>query len=279
MNMARRWLSLGHVHPQSKQREIMLDSGAFSAWSKGAEANLDDVMRSYDELIERYAPFYKDFWLINLDKIPGQRGRTATPQEIKEAVKVSDENFAILTKRYGPRVLPVFHQDESEDRLREVVQQNPGYVCISPRNDVAEHSRREWSQRAHEISGETWTHGLAATGARMMTQVPWRSVDSAAWVQMAAYGGILLCVGEKMFVTNVSGVSNNRRDLNGHADNFPPPKRDAMLEALRKAGVTEEDVRLNYSARAFVNMFYFDDFVRRNNRFKGANVQQTLFTL
>lgn len=278
--VAKRWCAMSHDHPKAKtEREILLDSGAFSAWSKGGEAHLSDVMRSYAEIINRYGDSYKAIYLINLDKIPGQRGRTATLEEIDEAMKISDQNFEILTKEFGPRVLPVFHQDETVERLREVVAQNPGYICISPRNDVAERPRREWSQRAHEACKGTPTHGLAATGVKMMTEVPWRSVDSASWTQLASYGKVMICVGERMFVANVSSDSSAKRVLGQHLDSFPEPEKDALVAALETIGVTVEEVRTSYDTRAYVNLHFYGDFVRRNNHYKGAPVQQTLFAL
>ena len=256
----------------------MLDSGAFSAWSKGEETTVDQVIASYDALVEAYLPFYKEIWLINLDKIPGERGRSATPAEIDEALRVSDKNFEILTKRYGNRVLPVFHQDESETRLKEVMQQNPRYICVSPRNDLHEALRRDWATRVHRITGAQWTHGLAATGKAMMSEVPWRSVDSATWVQLAGYGGLILCINGHLYVDHISKDSSARFNLNDHIDNLPGAEKEVVRAAIEESGETYENCQVDHRARAWVNYWHFCKFVETVER-KVPPTQQALFAL
>ena len=102
-------------------RCILLDSGAFTAWNKGDEVSVDEVLGKYSRFIEGAGSLFDEIWMINLDKIPGERGRDPTLAELKEAVEVSDRNFEILVKEFGNHVLPVFHQGEATSRLYEVV--------------------------------------------------------------------------------------------------------------------------------------------------------------
>ena len=172
-------------------KKIMLDSGAFTAWNKGDSVSVDEVLRKYSRFLEGSGDLFDEIWMINLDKIPGERGRDPTLAELDEAVKVSDENFKLLTHHFGSRILPVFHQGESSSRLDEVLNQAE-YICVSPRNDVAEKLRVEWSAKCHlmisQRSPNTRTHGLATTGNNMIRTVPWYSGDSAAWVQHGGFG-------------------------------------------------------------------------------------------
>ena len=96
------------------QFEIMLDSGAFTAWTKGEEVTLDHLIRDYRTLIDDFGYGKEKVWLINLDKIPAEPGRTPTPYELEEAIKISDENFHRLTDKFGDIVIPVYHQGEGE---------------------------------------------------------------------------------------------------------------------------------------------------------------------
>ncbi|UXO93771.1 queuosine tRNA-ribosyltransferase [Pseudanabaena phage Pan1] len=185
-------------------RFILLDSGAFTAWNKGEKTTVDDVKRKYSKFIELADGLFDEIWGINLDVIPGERGRDPTPQELDEAVRVSDINYEILTKEFGNIILPVFHQGESPERLAECVAQVDGkhdYICVSPRNDLAEGLRINWSRDAHGMLKDKWphirTHGLATTGNRMVRTVPWYSGDSAAWVQHGGYGMIDIFHDEK----------------------------------------------------------------------------------
>ena len=183
----------GRPHPRS----IMLDSGAFTAWNKGEETTVDDVKRKYSMFIEMAGDMFEEIVGINLDVIPGEKGRDPTVDELKRAVEVSDINFEILVKEFGDVILPVYHQGESISRLGECVAQVDGksnYICISPRNDLAEPQRVAWSRDAHGELTRNYphimTHGLATTGNRMVRTVPWYSGDSAAWVQHGGYGMI-----------------------------------------------------------------------------------------
>lgn len=178
-------------------RAILLDSGAFTAWNKGEKTTVDDVKRKYSRFIELADGLFDEIWGINLDVIPGERGRDPTQAELDEAIRVSDINYEILTKEFGNIILPVFHQGESDARLAECVAQVDGkhnYICVSPRNDLAEGMRITWSRDAHGLLRDKWphirTHGLATTGNKMVRTVPWYSGDSAAWVQHGGYGMI-----------------------------------------------------------------------------------------
>ena len=138
----------GRPYPKA----ILLDSGAFTAWNKGEETTVDDVKRKYSKFIEAAGDMFDEIWGINLDVIPGEKGRDPTQDELKRAVEVSDVNFEILVKEFGDIILPVYHQGESMDRLAECVEQVDGksnYICISPRNDLAESHRVKGSRDAH----------------------------------------------------------------------------------------------------------------------------------
>lgn len=175
---------------------IMLDSGAFTAWNKGEETTLDEVVEKYSRFIGEAGELFEEIWLVNLDVIPGERGRDPTAAEISAAIKQSDENLHTLQGLFGSRVLPVFHQGEPRERLFEVADQVPldGYICLSPRNDMAESHRVRWSSEYHGYlrheRPSVKTHGLATTGNEMIRTVPWYSGDSAAWVHHAGFGMI-----------------------------------------------------------------------------------------
>lgn len=252
----------GRPYPKA----ILLDSGAFTAWNKGEETTVDDVKRKYSRFIEKAGDLFEEIWGINLDVIPGEKGRDPTLDELKRAVEVSDVNFEILVKEFGDIILPVYHQGESTERLAECVAQVDGksnYICVSPRNDLAEGLRVNWSRDAHAELNRKWphimTHGLATTGNRMVRSVPWYSGDSAAWVQHGGYGMIDIFHDEdhsfgrkkqphymNYFVSleNVEfDLSAAVRDADGnlihaHDLDLPDnPKADQVAAAFKRAGV------------------------------------------
>lgn len=230
--------------------ELMYDSGAFTAWSKGKEVVLDDLMRVYDDMMEKYSARAANVWLISLDKIPGSPGRTAGPAEIEDCCRISDANYAILERRYGQRVLPVFHQNESTARLHEVAAMAP-YICISPRNDLHETARVRWSAEVHaQIPGKN-THGLAATGYSMMTTIPWGSVDSASWIFCATNGGIIR--DHRLRVLQMSDKSSALKDTDQHFQTLPPILQDTFRAFVEARGFTVEGLTTEFRERLIWN--------------------------
>ena len=239
-----------------RMKEVILDSGAFTAWSKGRIMSFQDVMANYWRGIEAIQPYCDKVWLINLDVIPGVKGRAATEGEIQRAMDASDENQRQLKKSFGDIILPVFHQDEPFERLSVVKElcAEGRYICVSPRNDLHEGERREWAQRVHRLTQGFRTHGLAATGASMLLSVPWHSVDSASWVHIAAYGHIMFAVDGAFKMITVSSKSPKKDDLDNHYDTFSDERKRYWANQAMKLGFDIEALKESFPLRCALNM-------------------------
>lgn len=202
---------------------LLVDSGAFTAWTKGEQVSRDKLAALFGRIGERYGDLFEELHLINLDRIPGEFGRTATHEEIEAAMVESGENYTWLNAQFPGRVLPVFHQDEPFAYL-DTLQEASEYVCLSPRNDVAETKRVAWSQEAQR--GAKY-HGLATTGNKMMETVDWYSVDSASWVMVGGMGNIMWMRGDRLTNISISDSSPNLKTFNKHATNH------ALREQIR----------------------------------------------
>lgn len=254
-------------------QEILLDSGAFTAWSKGDAVKLSSLVKIYRTFIKKYESKTKAIWLINLDRIPGEKNRDPTAQEITDAIKESDTNFSILTHEFGTRILPVFHQGESQLRLNEIVQQAP-YICVSPRNDLPEHLRVKWSRAVHDkLPADIRTHGLATTGIEMSTTVPWHSTDSATWVHAALFGEIFLNVGQGGAPKRIAISSQHpgRFTRGRHYDSTNLRQQAWIKQRAEEKGFNIEELRQQMSARAAFSMLEFIDW----NYAKNVNVLNT----
>lgn len=231
--------------------EIMLDSGAFTAWTQGDKVELDDVLRAYGAIVSKYSDIVPQFWLINLDVIPGNKGRIATQEEITEALRVSDINYNALVKEFGEIVLPVFHMMEPEQRLADLCSMAK-YVLISPRNDFPERHRMAWAHQVHDlIPDDVRTHGLGATGLNMMTDIPWHSVDSTSWIMSGSYGNIWLP--GTMRVIAMSEDSPNRHKAGAHYQTLTPHERQLVDEFAERHGFQVEQLATDYNPRMLWN--------------------------
>jgi hypothetical protein len=175
----------------SYPRQIMLDSGAFTAWNRGKPVSLDQVREYYARFLQCSDGLFEQVWLINLDVITD---RTMTGDEKKAATERSDENFRALRSEFGDRVLPVFHQGEGKARLREVIEQADGYLCLSQTNKIPEDHRYRWTRLANyalrDLGSKARAHGLATTGNEMVREAGLFSGDSAAWVEHGKFGTV-----------------------------------------------------------------------------------------
>lgn len=262
------WLSGVMQGANPKRNTILLDSGAFTAWNQGHEVTLDDLVPVYWDFMSRYWTSLNEIYLINLDKIPGSPGRTPGAAEIADCIRISDENYQKLRSLFGDRVLPVFHQGESEERLMQVASMGE-YVCVSPRNDLPEMQRVKWSREVHtKLPTHTKTHGLAATGIAMMTSVPWHSVDSASWIFTASTGAVTLCLNGKMVNFGASDNNSMRHNAGQHLSNLDPVVLErAVLPRLEKLGFTVDQLAQDHRARMTVSMMEIQYWVDHFHRF------------
>ncbi|CAB4169039.1 hypothetical protein UFOVP1516_11 [uncultured Caudovirales phage] len=263
---AEKWLSFSSNY--YKDITILFDSGAFTAWNQNTEVHIDELIKLYYNLMEKYWDSSREIYLINLDKIPGSPGRTADQKEMDECEKISDKNYELLVKYFGNRVMPVFHQNESNKRLDEVMAMSD-YICISPRNDLPEKYRVKWSKEVHTyIPSNIKTHGLAATGIKMMTEVPWTSVDSAAWLFTASTGSVNLCINGKLIMIGVSSKSPTRHTINQHYLTVSNEVRIEIDKRFNKYGYVAEDLAEKYELRMFLIMVETNYWLEHHHQFE-----------
>ncbi len=248
------WCDISH-HPKCAMKEVMLDSGAFTAFTKGHKVELDSLIAVYDDTMRKLSKKIKEVWLINLDVIPGEPGRVATPQEFEEALSRSDANYKVLKKKYGDRVIPVYHRTEGESRLMSVARMS-NYVGIGFGPKTGEEYRVKHAEEALALlvpQGKI-VHGLATTGYRMLARVPFDSVDSATWLYIAAMGGISF-VDDSGDISNIaiSSSSPKQRELRGHYRNMHDAERSLIERRAKEAGVTIEQLESDLSYRILFN--------------------------
>jgi len=217
-------------------------------------------------------------WLINLDVIPGSPGRTAGADEVADAIKESDVNFNILVKHFGDIVVPVYHQNETEARLQEVVKMAE-YICASPRNDLPEWTRVQWSEEVHQkIPATTRTHGLATTGNLMLNRVPWWSVDSAAWLYSGAMGKVDAWDNGTWVSINISQESPDRYNAGKHYDNAVAPIRETIEQRAAFHDISIDKLRVDHMARKLFNGLELIEWLKQY-KFTQKLYQPSLFDL
>ncbi len=242
--------------------DLMLDSGAFTAWNKGYHLTLDDLLPIYSRLQEDYHHLFKSIVYINLDTIPGSRQKVATPEEVDQALEESDRNYEILERELGKCILPVYHQGEPWERLREVATQS-NFICISARQGLSENIRINFIHQVvnhmAEYGLKNDLHGLATTGNNIIRAADWFSVDSATWAIAAAFGSILIEINNNIYPITVSDQSPKRHTRDSHFDTMNKQHKEVVIESLGKYKLTPEMVSREHGLRRAFNMVSLRD--------------------
>lgn len=275
------WCEVSH-HPLSGMKEVMLDSGAFTAFVRGHKVQLQELISIYDNAISKLNPSLQ-IWLINLDVIPGAPGRIAERKEIEQAMQQSDDNFKALKKRYGTRVLPVYHQTEGKARLQQIASMND-YIAMGFRQDFAEEDRIQHAQEALGVIAlqkkRRLVHGLATTGYRMLARAPFDSVDSASWLYNAAMGGISF-VSQQGEVLNlaISRESPKQAALRQHFNSLIEDEKLYILALLKEADITLEQIQSSSSHRVLFNCHQIAKWIKEHYRRPAIRAERGLFDL
>jgi hypothetical protein len=226
--------------------QVFLDSGAFSAWSKGVSVDLPSYCHYIKENDDILLKVDGDLWASVLDAI-GDDQKTFENQKAME--------------KLGVRPLPCFHYGE-DPRYLEYYVANYTSITIGGLVGKPDNLVRPWLDMIWEkymIDGagraKTRVHGFGLTKPEMMRRYPWFSTDSSSWVQVAAAGGILLLPGAN--VVSVSSQSPSKRIENQHLTTFAPVLRDAVEERIRSYGGDPERLQTEYLSRWCYNIYAY----------------------
>lgn len=181
------YLKAGHLERLRAMvdRWFLLDSGAFSAWTKKKEISLTDYIETVGEVQEVMG---ERLIAISLDVIPGEFGRRPTKLEVEEACERGWENYQRLRRETKAEIMPVFHQHDDWVWLDRYLKEDCYLLGISPANDLSTSQRRPYLSRCFAtVRDQKRCHGLAATSVPLMLDYPWYSADSATWVSAPAW--------------------------------------------------------------------------------------------
>lgn len=176
--------------------KLLLDSGAFSAWSKGEAINLENYLQF---ILEHRAHIE---YCVNLDTIPGKgKGSTRTQLDVEESAQKSYDNWLHMREKLDPTglyVVPVFHQGEQWKWLEKYIADGADYVGISPMADLPQPTIQRWLDevftRLTDKDGRATikTHGFGVAAFRLLKRYPWFSCDAATWALVGGRGDIFL---------------------------------------------------------------------------------------
>jgi len=208
---------------------LFLDSGAFSAKSKGASISLDE----YILFIKENKPYIDVY--ANLDVIGD--------------ANASWENQKIMEKA-GLSPLPVFHIEDDFKYLDKCLSYD--YFCLGGMaSGYTTQQRKAFLDKCFNIICNTKdglpkskVHGFGMTSLDLMLRYPWYSVDSTSWVQTGRFGNVYVpkyrrgqyVYNENSLKVTVSTQSPSQKDDGQHFTTFSPMEQRQILDYFDSKG-------------------------------------------
>lgn len=206
--------------------KIMLDSGAFTAWTKGIHIDID-----------KYIQFVKDHSYlfdicINLDVIGDPEGSWKNWKYMKDS---------------GVLAMPVYHNGAPEKYLKRYMRYTDyiGFGAIAKLSTKQRilGLRRIWDTYLQDDKGTPLkkVHGLGLAAVKIMYNFPWYSVDSASCVKAASFGKIYLPVRGDFRNIDSFTVSDQGRHEGGSNNSFfscPITIQKQWIELIERNGFT-----------------------------------------
>lgn len=219
--------------------KVFLDSGAFSAFTKGAQVDLDAYCRYIHDNAD----------IIDVASVLDGIGDPLKTFQNQDAME-----------KLGTKPLPCFHYGEDERYLEYYIERYDyitlgGMVPIS-RPQLKLWLDRIWSQYLCDKNGrpKLKVHGFGMTNIELMKRYPWYSVDSSSWVQIGSMGNILV---PGLGTISVSDTSPALKEEGRHSENLNATQRAGLVEQITKRGFEYERLKTEYVSRWAFNMAAF----------------------
>ena len=211
--------------------QVLLDSGAYTAFKKGITINID----KYAEYVVEHGHEYAG--CFNLDSIGNAPTSYANWKRLKDA---------------GAETIPVYHVGTPEEWLKKYLKQTD-YIGLGAIANMDTQQRlfglgSIWKKYLIDPYGmpKYKIHGLGLTAIPIMLRYPWYSLDSFTPVISAVWGSVLLPKlqndgTEEYLGLGICKISDQGNHKVGMSNSYPslPPRIKEFYEALfEKHGFT-----------------------------------------
>ena len=227
---------------------FFLDSGAFTAFTKGEVINIKE---------------YAHFVTARRDRIT-----VASSLDAIGDAEQSYRNYRILKDELGVDVIPVFHCREDVRWLCKYLEEGVPYLALGGMVPETIDYKRKWlddlySRYLTDASRRpiTKVHGFGLTVGWLIERYPWFSVDSTTWLNGAKFGVLIVNFeGSRLQHVGYSEQHPQRRDKgSNHIEHLSPAERAVVLEKIERAGLTLEEIRTNTKAALAFNAWSFQE--------------------
>lgn len=237
---------------------LFIDSGAYSAHTRGKEIDVDAYIKYVNDLDDEIA------LVAQLDKIPGDYKKKKTQQQLEDAPRLSWENYLYMRERLKSpeKLLPIFHQGEEyrwlENMLNARFDGEPiGYIGLSPANDMPLSAKDKFLDRCYTIirkssNPNVKTHIFGMTTLSILEKYPVYSADSTTWIMQGAMGSIVTKYGSIPVSEGITHASD-------HLLKLPKAIQKDIQNYVESHGYNLEGLSTSYKDRIDFNIMYFNE--------------------
>ena len=255
--------------------KLFIDSGAYTAYTKGIEINVDEYISYLNSIDEGLTLF------AQVDKIPGIHGQEKTKQDVEEAPALSWEKYLYMRERVKSpdKLLPIFHRRESWKYLETMLEttfngKHIPYIGIAATTDSSMLEKKQWFDKVfykikNSSNPNVKTHAFGMTSLKMLEIFPFTSADSTSWIMVGANGSIMSPFG-------IVYVSENKSNYPEHILNLPKKALEQFITYLDSIGIDFNVIKTNYKYRILANCIYLKNWAD-NYVYKGSPLKKSLF--
>ena len=262
---------------QEQHRKIFIDSGAFSAWSKGKRIDVDEYIHYININVNELTLY------ASVDNIPGQLTRTPTLKEKQLSPKISWENYLYMREcvKDKDKLLPVFHIGEDFKYLNNMCNiildgKHIPYIALGGTVGLDRKTKDTWYNTAFKVIKQSSNpnvkvHAFGMTSIDILEKYPFTSADSTSWLMTAANGNIHTRFG-------IVNVVEGGRNKPNHISKLPLGAEEIIQRDLwNNSELSIEQCAEDYSMRWIANIDYLYNWAD-NYQYKGNDrYQKRLF--
>lgn len=233
--------------------KLIVDSGAFTVWTKGITIDVDEYIN--------WLNTNKEYIYLagQVDSIPGKFRQTPTQAEVKEAAQKTYDNYWYMRERLDnpDMLLYTFHVGEPFVFLEKLLE-HPGikYIALGGMVGTGNKTKENFSQRCFEIiqkskNPDVKVHAFGVTTPSILEKFPFSSGDSTGWIMTGACGKIYSKYGQLDFSQNSSNTSKS-------VFNLPKEAFNVVVQEVEEFGYTMKELKESYKARMCYNVKYLN---------------------
>lgn len=223
--------------------KLFIDSGAFSAWTKGKIIDVDE----YIDWINERADFIDLYGQV--DVIPGDIIHGATREQVKEAARLTWENYLYMRPKMKKpeNLLYTFHVGEPIEYLKQALSWKDDngklipYIALGGMVGKSTTTRKNFLELCFNTiknsdNPKVKVHAFGMTSIPLLGMFPIDSADSTSWLGYSIYGNIIIDSG-------IVAVSEGKARLAHHYSHIPKHCQDEFEKSLAEFGFTLTELR------------------------------------